>query len=134
MQFTFPQFIERETKIVGPLTFRQFVYLGSAGAASVLLYFSVSFPVFLILSVILLGFAFALAFIKIGGRGFPSVLKNFFIYLFSSRVYFWKSVPTTVLKKEAVELKEEPKEESPLVINGKSRLRSLFTKIETKGR
>ena len=39
MQFQVPQFIETEDKIVGPLTLRQFLYIGAAGLLSFLLFF-----------------------------------------------------------------------------------------------
>ena len=59
MQFQVPQFIEVEDKIVGPLTFKQFIYLAGGGGVIAILY--AFLPLFF---VILLGIpvaAFALA-------------------------------------------------------------------------
>jgi NAD/NADP transhydrogenase beta subunit len=93
MRFTIPQFIEHETKIAGPLTFKQFMYIGMAGAAIFLLYFSMAatnFALFLLLAIIIALIALGLAFIKIGGRTLPVILANFFRFLIAPKKYIWK--------------------------------------------
>jgi len=62
MRFTIPQFIEYEAKIIGPFTFKQFVYIGLAGAVGFVLYFSVPFYLFIITCLILGGGALSMAF------------------------------------------------------------------------
>ena len=71
MEFTVPQFIEKEPKIVGPFTFKQFIFIGIAGGLSIFLFFAVSFFIFIILAIILLGGAFSLAFLKIERISLP---------------------------------------------------------------
>jgi hypothetical protein len=135
MRFTVPQFIEHEAKIVGPLTFQQFVYIGLAGAIGFILYFSLPFTVFLIVCVVLGAGAIALAFLKIGGRSLPVILANFLKFNLSPKIYIWKKkeVPIKVIKKEPKKKKkEEEEEELPLKIAEKSRLKKLRTQIETK--
>lgn len=133
MRFTVPQFIEHEAKIVGPLTFKQFLFVGTAGAASLVLYFTAPFYVFLLASLVLGGGAAALAFLKIGGRELPTVFGNSLKFLISPKMYIWrkKETPVTVFKKEEVK-KEEVKDELPLKIAEKSRLKKLSTQIEIK--
>ena len=137
MRFTVPQFIEHEAKIVGPLTFKQFIFIGMASAIAFLLYFSVPFSIFLTASIILVGGAAALAFLKIGGRSLPIILANILKFTASPKIYLWKK------KEEAVEIykkSEQPapasateeEEELPLKIAEKSQLKKLRTKIETK--
>jgi len=133
MRFTVPQFIEHEAKIVGPLTFRQFIFIGVAGAVGFILYFTVPFPVFLIACFILGGGAIALAFLKIGGKPLPAVLGNFLKFNLSPKIYIWRKAeaPIKVFKKEEVK-KEETEEELPLKIAEKSQLKRIKTQIETK--
>lgn len=134
-QFVVPQFIEREPKIVGPLTFKQFVYIGTAGAIAFFLYFTVSFSLFIILSIILVGVAISLAFIKVGNQTLPIIIKNFFFYIISGKVYLWKTASPKIITKKRAELsKEEPKEKSELPVAGESRLRDLSTKLQTRQR
>ena len=89
-QFTVPQFIEHEAKIVGPLTFKQFVFIGVAGAICFIFYFTVPFFVFILLSIAIMLGGFALAFLKSGGRTLPIVLKNFFSFSTAPNIYLWK--------------------------------------------
>lgn len=133
MQFTFPQFIEREPKIVGPLTFKQFIFIGIAGGVCMFLYFIVPLTVFVILAIFLLGWAFALAFFKIERTTFPVFIKNLIIFLTRPKIYLWekKSMPKKIFREEETAL-EEFKEKPTLRIAGKSRLKQLFTRLETK--
>ena len=133
MRFTVPKFIEHEPKIVGPLTFKQFTFIGVAGAVCFILYFTVPFFIFLTASLILGGGAIVLAFLKIGGRSLPAILGNFLKFNISPKIYIWKKVesPIRVFKKEEVK-KEGMEEELPLKIAEKSQLKKLRTQIETK--
>ena len=77
MQFKVPQFIDIEDKVVGPFTFRQFVYL--AGGAA-LVYISFRFlPLMLgfIFAVAFGGLALALTFYKYNDKPFIHVLESF---------------------------------------------------------
>ena len=136
MQFTVPQFIEHEAKIIGPLTFKQFIFIGAAGAVCFVLYFSIAkinFFLFLILSIIILGVGAALALLKIGGQGLPTILTNFLRFSLGSKIYIWKEkgTPITIFKK--VEIKKEvKKDELPLKIAEKSQLKKIRNEIEMK--
>lgn len=134
MRFTVPQFIEYEAKIVGPLTFRQFVYIGIAGAICFILYFSVPFSMFLIACFVLGIGALSLAFLKIGGRSLPVILTNFLRFSLTPKMYIWrkKEQLVTVFKKEEAKKEEKTEEELPLKIAEKSQLKKLHTQIETK--
>jgi len=133
MRFTVPKFIEHEAKIVGPLTFRQFVFIGIAGGICFVLYFIAPFSIFLVGSLVLGGGAMALAFLKIGGRSLPIILGNFLKFSISPKMYIWKKTeaPIKVFKKERVK-KEKVKDELPLKIAEGSQLKKLRTKIETQ--
>ena len=134
MEFTVPQFIEKEPKIFGPFTFKQFVFIGIAGGTSILLYFMLPFSVFLLVAIFLLGGAFALAFLRIEGASLPTVIKNALVFLGRPKIYLWrkKSLLPKIVKTE--KLREESEEESILKITKKSHLRDLFTHLETRAK
>ncbi len=135
MRFTVPQFIEHEAKIVGPLTFKQFMFIGAAAAACFIFYFMAPFYAFIIACLILGGGSIAFAFLKIGGRDLPTIFANLLKFFISPKIYIWrkKETPVKVFKKEEVKKpEEENKEELPLKIAEKSQLKKLRTQIETK--
>lgn len=135
MRFTVPQFIEHEAKIVGPLTFKQFIFIGIAGTICFVLYFSLgksNFLLFLLLSIILLIGAALFAFLQVGGRGLPTILGNLLRFKLGSKVFLWKKKETLVTVFKKGEVKKELKEETPLKISENSRLKKLRTEVETK--
>lgn len=90
MQFQVPQFIEREARVVGPLTFRQFAFLAVAGGAAFVLYFFAPLFVFAVASVALAGFGFLTAFVQIGGKSLPAVFMDFLNFQMGGKIYYWK--------------------------------------------
>ncbi|OHA13670.1 MAG: hypothetical protein A2909_02045 [Candidatus Tagabacteria bacterium RIFCSPLOWO2_01_FULL_39_11] len=128
-QFHVPQFIEVESKIFGPLTLKQFIYL--AGGAAIIFLLHISLPLFLtvILAVPFGGFAVALAFLKINGRPFPKVLESAFYYYVRTRIYLWKKQkPKVPLKKE-----ETPKGEPVYMPKlTESKLKDLAWSLDVK--
>ena len=140
MRFQVPQFIERETRVAGPITFRLFIMLGITAALIVLLYLAlikISLTAFVFISAILIIITLALAFLNIGGRSLPTVLGNFLGFFVSPKVYLWKKKelsPRIIWKKiEENHGPVRPKAITPeLKILEKSRLRQMSTNIETK--
>ncbi len=136
MRFTVPQFIEHEAKIIGPLTFKQFIFVGVAGAVCFAFYFSfgkTNFFLFLILSIIALSVGAGLAFLKIGGQGLPKILTNFFRFSLASKLYIWKRKGTAITFSKKLEIKKELKNgELPLKITETSQLKKIKTEIEIK--
>ncbi len=135
-QFTVPKFIEHKPKVVGPLTFQQFIFIGVAAATAFILYFTVPFQIFLVATIILVGGGAALAFVQIDGKPLPIVLKNFFNFSLSPKLYLWKKKvgPPPKLMKETKPRPGEIKETPTPTIVGKSHLKDLSTQIETKGK
>jgi hypothetical protein len=91
MQFQVPQFIEVEDKIVGPLTFKQFVFVaGGFGIAYVLWRV---LPILLAIPLIVGvgGLAAALAFFQFNGRPFIVALENGFYYILHPKLYLWNN-------------------------------------------
>ena len=131
MRFTVPQFIEKEIPIVGPFTFKQFVFIGIAGAICFFLYFTIgktNFFLFVVACSIIGTIAASLAFLKINGRPFPTFIGNFLRFNLTPKIFIWarKELPVMNFKKE------EKAEELALKIAEKSWLKKLRTQIETK--
>ena len=97
MRFKVPQFIDVEDKIIGPLTFKQFIYVaGGIGFCAVLIRF-INIYIAVFLSIPILVFAVALAFYKPNSKPFINLVEAFFSYIISNRLYVWKKeekIPT----------------------------------------
>jgi hypothetical protein len=139
MEFTVPQFIENEAKIVGPLTFKQSIYIGAGGGICFFLFFTAPFYVFAPLAIIVMAVAAGLAFLKVQSIPLPSYIKNFFFFLFKPKVYLWKkkNLPLKFFSQDKSTEKMKATEDrdgnnSPLKISKKSRLNELNTEIEAK--
>ncbi|MDD2909813.1 MAG: PrgI family protein [Minisyncoccales bacterium] len=136
MQYRVPQFIEEESKIVGPLTLKQSMIIGISGGIVFTMYFSFgekNLFLFLILSGIILGGAIALAFLKIDGRPFTQMMTYFLNYSIMPKLYIWKRKESPVFVK--IKLKtpiDLEKEKDPFegLKKRKGRLNELQNKID----
>lgn len=90
MRFEVPQFIEVEAKIVGPLTWRQFIYVAGGIGTLVLLYLMAPFIIFVIFGIPVAVMAGSLAFHRVNNRPFSVFLESAFSYLTKSKLYLWK--------------------------------------------
>ncbi len=90
MRFEVPQFIEIEDKIFGPLTWRQFLYLGGGVGLGVVLFFTTPLLVFLFLGVPVALLAGALAFYPVNNRPFSFFLEAIVEYVRGHKLYLWK--------------------------------------------
>jgi len=119
--FNVPQFTEVEDKVVGPLSFRQFIYvLGGVGAAFVLWEFLPSFiAILLIVPIGLL--AAALAFYKVNKRPFAIILGSAIKYGVSDKLYLWKKSAKKKKKESQKEVKTGETVETSQLSEGKLR-------------
>lgn len=95
MQFLVPQFIERNPKIFGPFTFKQFVIIGSAIAISVGLFFVLPYNTFLICAFFLIGGATLFVFFRVGKEPLPTYLKNLAFFSTAPKTYIWQKKQIT---------------------------------------
>ena len=75
-QFTVPQFIDVEDKIIGPISVRQFLILLVGGLLGFAFYKLADFTLFIFLAVVDLGLTAILAFFKINGVPFHFFILN----------------------------------------------------------
>lgn len=98
MRFEVPQFIEIEDKIFGPLTWRQFLYLGGGVGMSVVMFFTLPFILFVILGLPLAILAGALSFYPVNNRPFSFFLEAIVNYVAGQRLYLWRQKKDIVHK------------------------------------
>ncbi len=90
MQFKVPQFLEIEDKVVGPWTFREFVYLaGGAGICYVLFKLLGLFFGFIPI-LIVAGISLTLTYYKPNNKPFINMLQAGLKYATQDKLYIWK--------------------------------------------
>lgn len=134
-QFVVPQFIDVEDKIVGPITTRQFVIILAAGLLTFIGFKLLTTLFFIVYTILILGPAAALAFIKVNGQPFHFFLINVIQTLKRPPIRIWdKEIEIDVIKAKR-KAGEEPiipplaKKELP----PKSRLSELVLTVNTGG-
>jgi len=134
MRFQVPQFIDHEAKVIGPFTFRQFIYLGIPIGIAFFLYFLTPFFVFIIATIFLGAFGLMFAFVKIGGQRLPSILLNFFNFTIAPKRYIWHKGKAPV-EVPQVQYQKQPVEQNPakreIKLIQKSKIKDLSTRVET---
>jgi len=90
MRFEVPQFIDVDNKIFGPLTWKQFLYMGGGIGASVVLYLKLPFLLALLLIIPIMSLAGALSFYSVNNRPFVFFLEAIFNYLSQNKLYLWR--------------------------------------------
>ena len=91
MRFQLPQFIETETKLVGPLTLKQFLWV-AGGATLVFLLFQTTGGgfIFFAAGIPIAAIFLALAFLKIEGVPLINYLAYLLSYLLNPKKYIFK--------------------------------------------
>lgn len=117
MEFKVPKFIEREAKIAGPLTLKQFLFLAFGFFACIALYYLLgkNLAKTILISTPVMAIAFSFAFVQIEGRPLPTVILNFLKYNVAPKMYLWQrkeAKPLFVKKIEPKERKERREKES----------------------
>lgn len=90
MRFEVPQFIEIEDKVIGPLTWRQFVYLAGGVGILVILFLSAPFILAILFGLPIAALSFSLAFHRVNNRPFSLFLESAARYTTKSKLYLWK--------------------------------------------
>lgn len=129
-RYQVPQFIEFESKIIGPFSLRQFSYmLGGIGGTYILYILLGVFPGILLI-VPLLTLSFSLAFVTWNGRKFIDVLSSAFLYFFKKKLYIWNKVDKEVVASEATKTSAADAFVAPSL--SQSRLKDLAWSLDVK--
>jgi hypothetical protein len=136
MNYTVPQFIERETKIAGPFNLKQLIFLVSTFIADLFMYNFLPFGLFIVLGGLTTLTALALVFVKINGIPLTTVIKNFFLFLNRPKLYLWRrkglAVKIVKLKKDDIQKNKDDKGGLSVNMIEKSSIQKLYSFLETK--
>ncbi|MFH1030683.1 MAG: hypothetical protein V1770_05500 [bacterium] len=136
-QFVIPQFIDVETKIIGPITVRQFIIMLVTGLFIFITYKLSDFGLFVVAGLFEFTIGGIIAFLKINGRPVHYFLVNFMETIRRPKLKIWHKNYLTA--SDIRDFMDKPKEEEivPLVIKkeviSKSRLSELSLIIDTGG-
>lgn len=89
MQYPVPQFDDVEDKVIGPLSFRQFIYLAGGVGLSYALFRLLPAGINLLVIGPVAGLSLALAFYKINNQPFISIIESAFYYSLRNKLYLW---------------------------------------------
>ncbi len=88
-RFQLPQFIETETKLVGPFTLRQFLWIAGGAAILFLLFMTIGGLWALIIGIPIAGVFVALAFVRVGDVPLINYVAYAFSYLLNPKRYLY---------------------------------------------
>jgi hypothetical protein len=111
MQYTVPQFIDQEDKIVGPITVRQFLIMIVAAIFIAIAYALLSFIYFVFTAILIAAVTVVVAFVKINGRPFHFFLISFVERTKKANVRVWNKELTDSELKHYLKVKKEEKPE-----------------------
>ena len=134
-QFTVPQFIDVEDKIIGPITTRQFVIMMSGFALIGISYKIFDFSAFIVVGLLIFVIFATFAFVKINGSQFHLFLLNVAQTLKRPGLRVWNHVIGKAESEYDFEEEKEIKEIpiAPAKHYSTSRLSELALMVDTKG-
>jgi len=100
MQYQVPQFIEIEDKIFGPLTFKQFLYVGGGAAVGFIIWTALPGFLAILVGAPVVGFFMMAAFYKVNGRPFLAFVEGALKFALGSKLYIWHKTEKSPEKQE----------------------------------
>lgn len=133
--FTVPQFIDVEDKIIGPITARQFIIMLSGFMLMVLFYKLFDFSLFLVSSLLIFAITGIFAFFKINGMAFHFFILNFVQTLRRPSLRLWDNEfnAMRIIEKKIEDNSEKTYIPPPPKTFSKSRLSELALIVDTRG-
>jgi hypothetical protein len=133
-QFTVPQFLDVEDKIIGPITVRQFIILLFAFMMIALSYRFLQFVTFLVVGVLIFCISGIFAFLKVNGMPFHYFILNLLQSNKRPKLRVWNNE----FQKYLIGTDEKPvvETEGPAVkehVLNSSRLAELSLMVDTQG-
>ena len=90
MKFQVPQFIETETKLIGPFTLKQFLWLAGGGALIFFMFLTMNRFVFFFLAIPIGAVSTALAFVRINEVPLANYALYSIGYFFNPKQYIFR--------------------------------------------
>ncbi|HJN85182.1 MAG TPA: PrgI family protein, partial [Patescibacteria group bacterium] len=134
-QFVIPQFLDVESKIIGPITVRQFVTIMVAGLIIVIQNRLFDFSLFLVFAIPTAAITLVITFVKIHGQPFHYIMLNYLQTLRRPSIRVWSKNRSDAEIKAMINRKEPPPPPLPYrkpPLSG-SHLRDLSLVVNTGG-
>ena len=90
MRFQVPQFIETETKLIGPFSLRQFIWLVVGGTAYIFAQLFLTGTPLLVVAIIIAGLVISMMYVKINEVNLPKYILMGFVFSVSQKKYTFK--------------------------------------------
>jgi len=133
-QFTIPQFIDVEDKIIGPITTRQFIIMLGGIILIAIFYKLFDFTLFVTASVFDFIIAITFAFVKINGRPFHLFILNVIQTLKRPKLRVWGNAGAKIMNEtEAIDDMIKARQPVPVKHYATSRLAELSLMVDTGG-
>ncbi len=130
MRFEVPQFIDVEAKVVGPLTWKQFIYVAGGVGFLLTLYLTTPFFIFLMLGLPVGILAGSLAFHRVHNRPFSVFVEALVQYMIKNKLYLWRrSEKQTIIERDVI---SAPTAQAIAYTHTKT-INSLSHNLETQG-
>jgi len=129
MQFSVPQFIDVEDKIVGPFTGKQTMYLLAGGGVLLIAFTALATMFAMFVAMIVIPLTLGFVFYKPRGISLAKYIANFVEFATTDHLYLWRREPDIVVYK-AVQKKQSSNEE-PVKSVSRSRIRDLANLLDT---
>ena len=134
MQFQVPQFIEVEDTIFGPLTFRQFLYIGGGVGIAVMAWQLLPFLIAAPIMGATVGLGMALAFVKYNDRPLIYMIEHAFYYLLGGKLYLWDNTRKMKNAPEALSQQVQANRATGIPKLSDSKLHELAWSLDIKER
>lgn len=135
MQFIVPQFIDVETKIIGPITPKQFVILIITAGLIFLSYKLADFTLFILEAIFFFGIGITLGFVKVNSQPIYYFLLSVIQVFKKPNIRVWKREKMIVIKKKIKKKKGEIEEVIvPRRALSLSKLSEISLLVDTGGR
>ena len=96
MRFQLPQFIETETKIVGPFTLKQFLWIAGGASLLFLLFILINGVLFFVFAIPVAAIFLALAFVRIADVPLIVYITYALSYITNPKKYIFKKEETEI--------------------------------------
>lgn len=132
-QFTVPQFIDVEDKIIGPITTRQFLIFMAAAILIGILYKILEFNTFVVVGSFIFLLAIIFGFVRINGRPFHFFMLNVIQTIRRPGIRIWNNRLASVVDENKIPTLKFDSTKSTKEYYKKSRLAELSLVVDTEG-
>ncbi len=129
MQYSVPQFIDVEDKVVGPFTGKQALFLILGFGVLLILFTFLQFFIFIIMAIPVIVIALAFAFWKPKGFSVSQWIGNIISFYTTSHLYIWRREPDSRMFKQTQ--RKQTAKEVQIIPVSRNRIKELAWLLDT---